>query len=130
YLSLGLVVYVLIFFRLNIIHDYYQIPFAVISAFYIGFTLDYLYEKINLRSAVKANIIISVLLSVLIINGIWYAERWYYKPDNLRLEASGIIEANTDTSDLVIVSISDTDPRDPRILSASKRYGWSIRTAD
>lgn len=125
----GLIIYLLIFFRLNLIHDYYQIPFLVLTAFYIGYGIDLFYEKISTKSknAVLYTGIITLLIS---INGIWFTERWYYKPDNLRIHAAEIINNYTNPEDLIITSITDTDPRDPRILAASQRYGWSIRTND
>jgi hypothetical protein len=71
-----------------------------------------------------------ILIILLMINSIWFTERWYYKIDRVRLYASEEINKNTDENSLVIVSIKDTDPRDPRILAPSYRYGWSVRLND
>jgi hypothetical protein len=128
--SLGLIAYLLIFLKLNFIHDYYQLPFLVAVAFYIGVAIEAVYKKFKNRSETKALIYVSVILIILGINGIWFTERWYYKPDKLRIEAAEYIMNNTSEDDLIITSIEDTDPRDPRLNASSYRYGWAIRNMD
>ncbi len=130
YYSIGLLLYLLIFLKLNFIHDYYQIPFIAAVSFYIGVTLEYIYRKLESESVAKAIIVTAVSLVILGINGIWFTERWYYKPDPVRIEASKIIREITSQEDLIITSIVDTDPRDSRLNSPSYRYGWSIRQSD
>lgn len=126
----GLFIYLLIFFSLNVIHEYYQIPLLIVSSFFIALSLDLLYRKLREKSLLVAKIFIYFLLVLLMINSIWFTERWYYKIDKVRLYASEEIKKNTEENSLVIVSIKDTDPRDPRILAPSYRYGWSIRLMD
>jgi len=128
--GLGTIIYLLIFFSLNIIHDYYQIPLLVISSFFIAVSIDYIYRKLSAKGGNKGTVVTAILLAALIINCIWFTERWYYKPDWTRQHAAEIIEQNTGQNSLVIASITDTDPRDPRLLGPAHRYGWSIRTGD
>lgn len=127
---IGIVVYLIIFFNLILIHEYYQIPILVVSSFFIAVSLDHIFRKIKERSSSMANIFIGLLIIVLTINCVMFTNRWYYNVDSLRLEASYIIKTNTNEDALVIVSIKDTDPRDPRILAPSYRNGWSIKTND
>ncbi len=126
YYALGAIIYLLIFFSLNVIHDYYQIPLLVISSFFMAVTIDFIYRKLS----GKGTIAVGVIMIILFINCIWFTERWYYKPDRTRLDAAELIERNTDKNGLVIASIPDTDPRDPRLLAPARRYGWSIKTSD
>ena len=100
------------------------------SAFFIGFTLNALYEKFVLNLSGRSFLYLSIIIIVLSVNGIWFTERWFYKPDELRNKISEMIRNNSDINDLIISSIEDTDPRDPRILAGAQRYGWSIRTND
>jgi hypothetical protein len=128
--SAGTIVYLLIFFSLNIIHDYYQIPLIVISTMYIATGIDYIFRKINFKKVLYDRILLTFRLISLSVNGIWFTERWYYKPDNIRHSAAELIYRNTEPDELVIASIDLTDPRDPRILAPSRRYGWAIRISD
>jgi hypothetical protein len=128
--TLGLAAYLIIFLKLNFIHDYYQLPFLVAVAFYIGVAIETIYRKFKEQSETKALVYVSVILIILGINGIWFTERWYYKPDKLRIEASEYIMDNTSKDDLIITSIEDTDPRDPRLNAPAYRFGWAIRNMD
>ena len=93
-------------------------------------SIDYIYRKLSANSGNMGIIVTAVIFVILTINCIWFTERWYYKPDWTRQHAAEIIEQNTGQNSLVIASIADTDPRDPRLLSPAHRYGWSIRTGD
>ncbi|RPI14601.1 MAG: hypothetical protein EHM58_16140 [Ignavibacteriae bacterium] len=128
--SIGAIIYLLIFFTLNVIHDYYQVPLIVIFSFIIAKGIDNIYKRLKNNSPVQANLVTGFILIVLIINGIWYTERWFYKQDKLRYSTAEFINKNTSDSSLVISSIDQTDPRDPTILAPSYRYGWSVRTMD
>jgi 4-amino-4-deoxy-L-arabinose transferase-like glycosyltransferase len=130
FLFLGCLIYLMIFFPLNIIHDYYQIPLLMPAAFYISVTVTFIYEKLCKRNPDLAYFILIFIVLTFIVNGIWFTERWYYKIDMKRLESARIIKDNTGSEDLIISSIDDTDPRDPRILSQALRFGWSVRKND
>lgn len=122
----GCFIYLLIFFTLNVIHDYYQVPFAVITSVFIAAGVEFLYSKIEQRSKLYADLVTGFLLLALMVNGIWFAERWYYRLDIVRNSAAAYIRENTPPDALVIASIDLTDPRDPRILAPARRYGWAV----
>jgi Dolichyl-phosphate-mannose-protein mannosyltransferase len=124
---LGSVLYLLIFFNLNLIHEYYQIPLLCIASFYIAITFDYLISNMQTKKSKSFLIIIFIFF---FINCIWFTERWYYKIDKLKQAASEIIKNNTNENSLVIVSDSKTDPRDPTVLAPSLRCGWSVNSKD
>jgi hypothetical protein len=126
----GLIIYLLLFLTLNIIHDYYQIPILTVCAFFTGNSIDFIYRSLKIKSLKAANSVTGFILLVLMINGIWYTERWYYKIDKIRTVSAEYIRKNTPENSLVIASIDKTDPRDPRILAPAYRFGWPLRTGD
>jgi hypothetical protein len=103
-----------------------MIPFLVISSYYIAVTLDQIYDKLINKSSFMQIIAVGGCVFILSVNSIWFTNRWYYRTDLLRLNAAEYINSNTNENSLVINSIEDTDPRDPRILAPSLRYGWSV----
>lgn len=113
---LGSLIYLLIFFDLNVIHDYYQIPFLCIASFYIAVSFDSL---INHFQNNKYKFLTITVFIVFLINCIWFTERWYYKIDKLKQKSSEMIKNNTDDNSLIIVSGYHTDPREPSILAPS-----------
>ncbi|MEO8209417.1 MAG: glycosyltransferase family 39 protein [bacterium] len=121
--SFSSVIYLLVFFDLNRIHDYYQIPFLCIASFYIAVTFDYLIDKFQNKKIKFLTIIISVFF---LINCIWFTERWYFKVNRLKKTSSEIIRNKTPENSLVIVSDMETDPRDPTVLAPALRTGWSV----
>jgi hypothetical protein len=130
YYAAGLIIYLLMFFNLVLIHEYYLIPLLVISSYFITVTLDYLYLKLKQKSNKLSYLVVSFSIFILAVNSIWFTERWYYKIDHIRLNASEYIEKNTNENDLIITSIDGTDPRDPRILAQSLRNGWAVDLKD
>ncbi len=130
YYSIGSIIYILIFFNLNVIHNYYQVPLLVATSFFIAAGIDHINRYLSSRLKITGKAIITFIIVALTINGIWFTERWYYKPDKIRNSAADFINKNTGENDLVIASVDLTDPRDPRILAPSHRYGWAIRLSD
>lgn len=126
----GVLIYLFVFFNLNVIHDYYQLPFTVVVSYFMALGIDAVYRALKKSSQLRASLVTGFLLISLIVNGIWYTERWYYKPDKKRIATAQFINRNTAENELVIASIDLTDPRDPCILAPSYRYGWSVRTGD
>jgi hypothetical protein len=124
---LGSVIYLLIFFDLNLIHDYYQIPLLFIAAFYIAVTFEYLINNFQNRR-IKIITVLSILL--LFVNCIWFTERWFYKINKLKQTSSEVIKYHSAENSLIIVSGSETDPRDPTILAPALRCGWSVNSKD
>jgi 4-amino-4-deoxy-L-arabinose transferase-like glycosyltransferase len=67
---LGLLVYLLIFFNLNLIHDYYQIPLLIAGSFFMALSLDTIYSRLKEKSHVKAGAALCILIILLMINSI------------------------------------------------------------
>lgn len=116
--TIGIILYVLIFFNLNFIHNYYQIPLLPIAAIWIA---------LGLKKMLKhwPKILIPSLFFIIIINGI-YTEVNYYSINQKDVEIGAIIRENTTKNDLIIISTPKMDCRNPKILYRSRRRGWSI----
>jgi hypothetical protein len=127
---LGNLIYVLIFFNLNLIHNYYQIPFLVPFAVFIAAGLIKFSELISAKNNVLEKVVtVAVLLGI----GVWnfsYAEANYYKTQPYLELIGGVLEKNSNKDDLVIISYGGMDPRNPMLLYRARRNGWSIPHKD
>lgn len=126
----GTLVYLLIFFNLNVIHNYYQIPFLIPLAVFAAKGLMWLYELVSAKNSLAGKLVVPI---VLIGIGTWnfsYAESHYYHTENYLELIGGKIEKNTEQEDLVIISFGKMDPRCPLLLYRARRNGWSIPHKD
>ena len=115
----GVAVYVLIFFNLNLIMNYYQIPMLAIWAYYIAITIDFARTQSRLGAL--------ALCGALIISFIPIARSQYFWAKTDMYAASDVIAANTPKDALVIAvdpSVSTYDY--PCSLYAADRFGWSV----
>ena len=125
--ALGLLGYVLIFFNLNVFHDYYQIPLLALASVLIARALDLPVQLWGKRFPTLALFATVLAFALLAFKSIQWTERYFYQVDWLRVEAGRLIEENTPRDALVIASTTThTNPRDPRLLERAHRYGWSI----
>lgn len=118
---LALAGYVLLFFNLNFVHNYYQIPLLAPVAILCAKGLEILAAAQPLRKA--------ILFSFLLIINWLYCETAYYKIAGDHVEIGRLIQENTPDSALVIVTYSWLDCRNPKILYRARRRGWSVETA-
>ncbi len=119
--------YVLIFFNLNVVHDYYQIPLLAVTSLLIARGLGLAMQIWGTRFPVRTALVAVVGFAALAFLSIRWTERSYYHIDWMRVEAGKLIDENTPSDALIVAATSaDTDPRDPRILQRAHRYGWSI----
>lgn len=126
----GTIIYVLVFFNLNLMHNYYQIPFLVPIAVFVAAGLLKFYDLISTKNSALGNV---SLVAVLIGIGGWnfsYAESNYYQTQPYLEDIGKLIQHNTNQDDLVIISYSWMDPRNPMLLYRSRRNGWSIQHKD
>jgi 4-amino-4-deoxy-L-arabinose transferase-like glycosyltransferase len=125
---LGVLVYLLLFFSLNVWHNYYQMPLVPIVSVFIGLGLVTLARLLSRRIAVWGWIPSLGLFAMLAVNSISYAESSYYARDETRIEAGAIIRSNTPEESLVIAApdVRATNFEDPRLLYRARRRGWSI----
>lgn len=122
----GTLAYLAIFFNLNYIHNYYQIPFLVPAAVLMAATLIKLNDLIAPKNKVVAKM--AVLSGLTVMGGInvKYAEAMYYVQQP-HLEFIGkTVQEKTAEDDLVIFTYGGFDARCPLLLYRARRNGWSI----
>ncbi|MEM7103589.1 MAG: glycosyltransferase family 39 protein [Bacteroidota bacterium] len=125
---LGLLVYLCTFFNLNLVHDYYQIPFLPIASTLITIGI---FSLSGNAMVVRMNISRFAFfggLGIVILGNITNAELRYYKTEDQRVlqEIGEIIEGTTPTSALPVITYNDFDVRNPQILYRARRNGWSV----
>lgn len=115
---LGLAAYVLIFFNLNFVHNYYQIPLLAPMAILCARGLQ--------KAASGKPGRLYFFFGLLVAANVAYTEIFYYKIAADHVEIGRVIRENTPDSVLVIVTYKNMDCRDPRILYRTGRRGWSV----
>ena len=115
---LGIVVYVLIFFNLNFVHNYYQLPLLAPAAILIALGVT--------RLAEVKKIFLPVSLLFLCILNISSAERQYFKVPELEVRIGKILQEEIPEEALLVVSFGKMDCRNPKLLYRARRRGWSI----
>lgn len=110
------IIYVLVFFNLNFVHNYYQIPLLAPASLLSAYGVRLLFNRAKQLMA----------LALILVLNIAYAEINYYKVDQKVENIAGIIKNNTPASALVITTYQNLDCRNPRILYRTGRRGWSV----
>ncbi len=116
----GLLVYLLLFFNLNAIHNYYQIPFIGPLAILIAIGLR---ERMT---TYKKSVLYMVVALIVILNTAFAEWKYYNVPEHLDKIAS-VVNQNTSIEEFPIVVFDKFDCRNPRILGRAKRRGWSLQ---
>lgn len=115
----GLGIYVLLFFNLNVFHNYYQIPFLGPVAIFTALALRELRKRFG-------NPIFVGVLSFCIIVCTAFAEQKYYQLAPELDEVGAEIRKVLPPTALPIIVYQDFDCRNPRILYRARRRGWSL----
>lgn len=124
---IGVVLYLLLFFNLNVIHNYYQIPFVPLLAIFMAIGIEFITSFFQLKN--KYFSVQNFLLAILVISSIMYAESNFFKHEIIYENIAQCIEDNTNEDDLLIVSCGGLSVHCPIILHRAKRNGWSIPVA-
>ncbi len=126
----GVVAYVLIFFNLNVIHNYYQIPLLAPAALFIAIAIVRLFNWLKNKHAMAGYAAAVVLTGSVVGTNIYYTETTYYRPLMDQVWAGEQIGAHTQPDDLIVVSFGGFDCRSPHLLYRARRNGWSITERD
>lgn len=118
---LALIVFVLIFFHKNVVHNYYHLPLLAPVAIFIALGLKSL-------AASRPFWLYGLFGLVAGVNFI-YAELNYYNLAQDEIEIAALIRKHTLDSTLVVVTYGQMDCRNPKILYRAKRRGWSVEEA-
>jgi len=120
---LGLTLYLLLFFTLNDIHDYYQIPFLPFVALGSALALKALGQRYGR---------VWSLAALLLVSGwqVWQAERQYYDVKQLYEQAARWLEGQIPAGDLALLASPNDDCRSPLMLARARRSGWALNSGD
>lgn len=122
----GVAVYVAIFFNLNVVHTYYQIPILAPLALLVGIGADGLWGRLPRWAPVGPLVFVAfAAMALLAPPGLGY-----YQPDWLRVEAAREIAAHVPDEDLMIACDHASGWSDPRLLARADRVGWSLAIPD
>jgi len=118
---LALILFVIIFFHKNVVHNYYHLPLLAPVAIHIALGLK--------RVAASRPFLLYGLFGLMAGVNFIYAELNYYKLPHDEIEIASLIKRYTPDSALVVVTYSLMDCRNPKILYRARRRGWSVEEA-
>lgn len=118
---LGSLIYLAIFFNLNLIHNYYQIPFVVPVSLILGLGVNCICSEWG-----RPHHVSMLIISAYFVCSFIYAESHYYKVNWLQEEISSRIQEATGSDDLVIVNHGNLDSKCPEYLYRARRRGWQL----
>lgn len=126
--ALGAVAYLLVFFPLNVIHNYYQMPFLAPAALLIGLGADAVWSALPGILGLPAGVLVFGLFVALALGAV--VPLGYFRVDWLRVEAGHAIAARVPAQDLVVVADHNSGWSDPRLLFRADREGWPLAPSD
>ena len=120
--------YLLVFFPLNLIHNYYQIPFLGPAALLVGLGADLAWERLPAAGRLRAG---ALAFAAFLVAAVWMVRPLgYYRVDWLRIEAGRQIAERVPHEDLVVACDFASGYSDPRLLARADRLGWSVAIPD
>jgi len=126
--SVATAIYLTVFFPLNVIHSYYQIPFLAPAAMLVGLGGELLWQRLPRLSRVPAGAIVYAIFLAL---SCWMVRPLgYYRIDWLRIEAGKMIDRRVPRGDLIVVADHSSGYSDPRLLVRADRTGWPLAMSD
>ena len=119
----GTLLYVLVFFPLNVIHNYYQMPLLGPAALLVALGFEAMWARVRLAA-------VALFALFLVMAVLAPKDLGYYQVDWLRVEAGREIAQRLPAGDLVIACDHDSQYSDPRLLDRADRNGWSVAIPD
>ncbi len=120
---------ILVFFNLNIMHNYYQLALVAPASAAIALGILHITRLTSTKPAVQHVVTLALVLIVGFESVRWSEEHYYEVLEPLR-SAGLAIGAVIPEGELVVVSAGGLDPRSPHLLYRARRYGWSIPDRD
>lgn len=121
---LSTLIYLAIFFNLNEIHNYYQIPFIAPLAVFIAVGIQKIHDWL------PKWYLAPLLLIAFAYEQINYAESNYFKKNDAFDLVSQLIRVHSEKDDLIIVAYGGLTPQCPLVLNPAQRKGWSIPASE
>lgn len=128
-LLLGTLLYLLIFFNLNVIHNYYQLPFVMSCSLFVAMGIQWIYNRLTIYKSIKYASLL-LLPALISFQSIRYAELNYYETNKETQKVAQAIKDFSTREDAIIVCYGGLTPQCPLILQEAGRYGWSIPIHD
>lgn len=122
----GAALYVLVFWNLNVVHDYYQLATLPAVALLLAGPLHLLERRLAPRRA-RPWLAPLALLSVVAAGGVAWGDHRLYAVRPVGLAFGESVRALTPPGALVVAVKDDVDARCPLLLEPSRRDGWSVR---
>lgn len=139
---IGAVAYVFLFFNLNLVHNYYQIPLMAPAAFFLGLFLFELGKwtgkwRLGVRTGLPLFLVVAFAVQSVRLSENWKTkskEAWhfetYFTVSQVPVQAGKAIQEMTPKGSLLIITYGGLDPRAPMLLYRARRNGWSIPQKD
>lgn len=125
---LGALIYWFIFFNLNIVHNYYQIPFIAPFAIFMAAGLIWLGGIVQ-KKWIQIGVVILVLFTLFFEN-LYYVSTNYFETKEDFYSIANAIHQTTEKEDIVVISHGGLTPQCPILLHYSDRHGFSIPIHD
>jgi hypothetical protein len=122
----GAALYVLVFWNLNVVHDYYQLAVLPAQALLLAGPLAFLASRLAARPPLAWAAPLALLAVVSAVNVRW-ADRHLYAVPPVGLAFGDAVRSLTPSNALVVAVKDDVDARCPLLLEPSRRDGWSVR---
>ncbi len=119
---ISLLVYVSVIAKGNVTHDYYQIPFLPVVAYFSAKGIDFLLNLPKKLWQKMASIAIIGFFGVFAIAFSWYQIRDFYNLQSGVDLAGDFVNQNTPEEALIIAG----DGADPTLLYNTNRIGWTV----
>lgn len=124
-LSLSTILYAFIFFNLNVIHNYYQIPFIVPASVLIAIGITEVNEFFD-----RKHLLGTALVILFAVESITYAEKHYYVVQHEQIEIGELVKQQSKPDDLIVMNYNNIDLKCPNYLYRARRNGWQVLTYD
>ena len=134
--GVGLAAYLLIFFTLNVVHTYWQMPFVPVAAIFVGIALEWLFWARGAEPARGPNLPFLATLCALVGFSVLHTETpgtGFYGIDWRRIHQGQIIRDHTPENALLILAQPERHYHgfgDPRALYTAGRSGWNVNLAE
>lgn len=123
----GVLLYIIIFYNLNVRHDYYQIPLLGVSSVFIALAIDAPHRLLRRHFPKMEVALVLIVYALLAIESIAHAKSIYFKPDPIGDRFGKIVREHTDEEALLIAAPHfGANWENPRALFNARRYGWSV----
>lgn len=122
----GVVAYLTVFFNLNVVHNYYQIPALAPAALAIALGIEALDRRFP-RPLRLGTVAFALLAIAALVIPVYYRD---YRVDWRRVEGGTAIAAHVPPGQLVIACERRAGWSDPRLLARADRDGWPLALGD